>query len=117
MTATPCRLRAPACASAAPIKPPNNVCDELDGMPNHQVRRFQQMAAIRPLKITRKSIKSLLTELAMVLPILNSLKTYLAIKKAAKLKKAAQSTAWNGVRTLVLTIVAMELAASWNPLI
>ena len=48
----------------------------------------------------------------MVFPILNSPIMYLEIKNAAKLNKAAQSTAWNGVSTLVDTIVAMELAAS-----
>jgi hypothetical protein len=33
---------------------------------------------------------------------------------AAKLKKAAQSTAWPGDSTRVETTVAMEFAASWN---
>ncbi len=40
----------------------------------------------------------------------------LKMKKAAKLNIAAHITAWNGVSTLVLTTVAMELAASWKPL-
>ena len=35
---------------------------------------------------------------------------------AAKLKKAAQITAFPGVSTRVETTVAIELAASWNPL-
>ncbi len=35
---------------------------------------------------------------------------------AAKLKKAAQMTAFPGVSTRVETTVAMELAASWKPL-
>src|SRR5690606_23039852 len=35
---------------------------------------------------------------------------------AAKLKVAAQITAWCGFRTLVETIVAIEFAASWKPL-
>jgi hypothetical protein len=56
-------------------------------------------------------------DLAMVLPTLNSPYTYLEIKNAAKLNTAAHSTAWKGVNTLVDTIVAIELAASWNPLI
>src|SRR5579859_1162570 len=110
MTSTPLRLSAPACASAAPMKPPSSVWEELDGMPNHQVSRFQQMAAISPEKMTSRLMKSLLTLLAMVLPILNSFRIYRAIKKAAKLKTAAQSTAWKGVSTLVETMVAMELA-------
>ena len=35
---------------------------------------------------------------------------------AAKLKNAAQMTALPGVRTRVETTVAIELAASWKPL-
>src|SRR5207302_212541 len=35
---------------------------------------------------------------------------------AMKLKKPAQMTAWNGVRTRVETTVAIEFAASWKPL-
>ena len=35
---------------------------------------------------------------------------------ATKLKKAAQMTACPGVSTRVDTTVAIELAASWNPL-
>ncbi len=38
------------------------------------------------------------------------------MKKAAKLKKAAQTTALPGESTRVDTTVAIELAASWNPL-
>src|SRR5690242_9637528 len=38
------------------------------------------------------------------------------VKSAAKLKVAAQSTAVNGFRTRVPTMVAMEFAESWKPL-
>jgi hypothetical protein len=34
-----------------------------------------------------------------------------------KLKQAAQITALKGVKTFVETMVAIEFAASWNPLI
>jgi hypothetical protein len=37
-------------------------------------------------------------------------------KAAAKLKKAAQTTAFAGERTRVETTVAIEFAASWKPL-
>jgi hypothetical protein len=36
-------------------------------------------------------------------------------RKAMKLKKAAQNTAYCGRSTRVETIVAIELAASWSP--
>ena len=39
------------------------------------------------------------------------------IKKATKLKKAAQKTAIRGERTRVETTVAIELAASWKPFV
>ena len=39
------------------------------------------------------------------------------MRKAMKLKKAAQRTAWRGDRTRVETTVAMELAASCMPFV
>ena len=41
-------LPKPAAATAAPAKPPISVCEEEEGMPYHQVRRFQKIAAIKP---------------------------------------------------------------------
>ena len=66
------------------------------------------MAAIRPDRITGSVINSVCTVLPMVLATAWSLK----MKKATKLKKAAHTTAWNGVNTFVETIVAIEFAAS-----
>ena len=40
----------PAWAIAAPANPPINVCEEEEGMPNHQVNKFQHIAAIKPDK-------------------------------------------------------------------
>ena len=57
------------------------------------------------------------TVLETVLAIPNSPIIYLDTIYAKKLKKAAQHTAWNGVKTRVVTIEAMEFAASWKPLI
>ncbi len=57
----------PACAIAAPAKPPINVWDEEDGMPNHQVKRFQVMAESNPAHTTVKVIYSCFTVFAMVL--------------------------------------------------
>ena len=59
----------PPAATAAPAKPPINVCEEEEGIPNHQVSKFQQMAAISPEKITiiiLLPIKSGFTVLATV---------------------------------------------------
>jgi len=40
-----------ACAIAAPAKPPIKVCEEEEGIPYHQVSKFQKIAAIKPEKI------------------------------------------------------------------
>ena len=42
----------PPWAIAAPANPPINVWDDDEGIPNHQVSRFQEIAAINPEKIT-----------------------------------------------------------------
>ena len=73
----------PACAIAAPANPPIRVCEEEDGIPNHQVSRFQIMAAIMPAKISGSVIFSLWTVLDIVEATLKSVKMY----KATKLKK------------------------------
>src|SRR5206468_8307824 len=39
-----------------------------------------------------------------------------ALPISTKLKNAAHTTAWSGVSTRVETTVAIELAASWKPL-
>src|SRR5258708_4466186 len=97
---------------AAPTNPPSRVWEELEGMPNHQVNKFQQMAAIRPEKMTGSVMKSRLTKCATVAPMRNSPIKLLKMKKAAKLKMAAHNTAWKGVRTLVETMVVIVSAAS-----
>lgn len=86
-------------------------------MPYHQVMRFHAMAAKSPEKIIGNGsisgeVNLSCTVLAMVFATLWSLK----MKKATKLKSAAQMTALTGERTFVETTVAMELAASWKPL-
>src|ERR1700694_5824385 len=64
----------PPWAMAAPARPPISVCDEEEGMPNHQVNRFQMMEAIRPESTTVSVIHSVLTVLATVLATPWSLK-------------------------------------------
>ena len=60
----------PPCAIAAPANPPIKVWEDEDGIPNHQVRRFHEIAAINPEKITTfmsgPGIISLCTVLATV---------------------------------------------------
>ena len=106
------RLPGPARATAAPASPPMSACEELDGIPPYQVIRFHVIAPISAARITSASTLSGRT---MPLPIVRATLTPNP-KAATKLKNAAQTTAWVGVRTRVDTTVAMELAASWKPL-
>ncbi|MNY08539.1 hypothetical protein D3C86_1413990 [compost metagenome] len=62
--------REAALAIPAPAKPPIRVCEELEGIPNHQVKRFQVMAASKPARITSRVMKFSTTVLAMVLATL-----------------------------------------------
>src|ERR1017187_3342333 len=57
----------PAAAMVDPITPPIRACDELDGIPKYQVRRFQVIPPARPAATT-VSVTSLVSTrpLAMV---------------------------------------------------
>ncbi len=48
---TPC---VPTAASTEPTTPPMRACDELDGMPSNQVRRFQVMPPTSPARTTSR---------------------------------------------------------------
>src|SRR6267143_1877146 len=101
----------PPLTTPAPMRPPTKAWDELVGSPNHQVMTSQEIAPVR----TARSSQAVTIFGSMVpLPIVEATLTP-KTKAARKLKKAAQSTATRGVRTLVETTVATELAASWNP--
>ena len=101
----------PEAAMAAPAKPPISVCDDEDGIPNHQVAKFHIMAATIPEKMIGNVMYCSSTAFETVLAIPKPLK-YLAMKNATKLKAAAHNTALKGVRTFVDTMVAIEFAAS-----
>src|SRR6476660_1756562 len=74
---------------------------------------FQITAPSRAPKITFAS-----TMLCSIIPPPTALATATPpVKSAAKLKKAAHPTAASGLRTRVPTIVAMEFAESWKPLL
>src|SRR5438876_6298958 len=82
------------------------------GSPSHHVIRSHTIAPMRPAKITvastaARSTSPLPMVLATAVPNRNT---------AMKLNAAAQTTAADGDNTRVDTTVAMEFAASWNPL-
>ncbi|MPM45143.1 hypothetical protein SDC9_91829 [bioreactor metagenome] len=110
----PCTFSAvkPFAITTAPSTPPISACDELLGIPNHQVRRFQNIAPIMAAIIIYSfTIWADLTKsppMVLATPVL-----YIAPKK---LSPAAIQIAVLGVKALVDTEVAMAFAVSWNPL-
>jgi len=86
--------------------------DEDDGMPPYQVIKSQ---AIAPINVASMTLES--TMLGSTMPFAMVLATAVVKMNAAtKLKNAAQTTAKLGESTRVDTTVAIEFAASWNPL-
>ena len=102
----------PFAMMAAPAKPPISVWEEEDGIPFHQVIRFQEIAAMIPARMIGSVIYCSTTVFDTVFAIPKPPIIYLAMKNATKLKNAAHNTAWKGVSTLVDTMVAIEFAAS-----
>ena len=103
----------PALAMAAPAYPPIRACEDDDGNPAYHVIRFQLMAPSRLARTTVASTTPMSTSsfpigLATAVPNTNT---------AMKLKQPAQTTAAVGDSTRVETTVAIEFAASWNPLL
>src|SRR5262249_37003738 len=89
-----------------------SACDELEGIPKNHVMRFQAIAPSKPPRMTLG-----VTTLCSINPLPMVCATASdPVNAAAKLNEAAQATAANGLSTRVPTIVAMELAESWNPL-
>jgi|SRR5690242_11785756 len=87
--------------------------DDDDGSPAYHVMTFQAMAPSSPASTTVAS-----TILMSTKPLPIVLATAVPnTKTAMKLKHPAQITAAVGESTRVDTTVAMELAASWNPLL
>lgn len=60
----------PEWAIAAPANPPIRVCEDDDGMPYHQVNKFQNIAAMSPARITVKVIYGMPASLAPSLTVL-----------------------------------------------
>src|ERR687888_86657 len=114
LCAIPCQRTPfdPDWTSAAPTRPPIRACDELDGRPNHHVRRFQ---AIAP---TRAAISvCCVARFASMRPLATFFATAVVTKAPARLATAAISTAARGVTARVPTEVAIAFAVSWKPFV
>ncbi len=102
----------PPLAIPAPTSPPIRACELEDGIPNPHVIRFQTIAPINAAKMTCASMM-----LGSTIPVPMVCATFSPnTRNATKLKNAAQNTAYCGRSTRVETMVAIELAASCNPL-
>src|SRR5580765_1672534 len=113
MTPPTTTARGPAETTAAPTNPPISACDDDVGSPHHHVSRFHTSAASSaastiPGVTTAGSTVPLAIVFATCTP---------NTANATKLKNAAQTTAHRGDSTRVLTTVAIEFAASWNPFV
>src|ERR1044072_5949366 len=103
----------PTSAIPAPARPQIKACDEDVGSPRYQVSRFHSSAPTT----AASTIAGVTTEgSTMPLPMVLATCTP-NTRNAMKLNPAAHATAIRGGSTRVLTTVAMELAASWNPLL
>src|SRR5581483_1588053 len=97
----------PAAARQAPQSPPTSACDELEGNPSHHVTRFQTIAPSRAqMRICDVTI------FVSTRPDATVFATAVPQSAPRRLVTAASMTAWRGVRTLVETTVAIELAVS-----
>jgi hypothetical protein len=102
----------PAAATAEPSTPPINAWLELDGSPKYQVIRFQVIAPTRPASTTSRVIAS-----GTTIPLAIVAATSSDTNAPAKLRTAELATAVRGDIARVDTLVAIEFALSWKPLV
>ena len=103
---------APSAAMAEPIMPPIRAWLELDGSPTNQVMRFHVIAPTRPAMTISSVIASWST-----IPFAIVAATAIETNAPAKLSTAALATAARGLSARVETLVAIEFAVSWKPLV
>ena len=110
----PCQSTAlpPAAAIVAPMTPPISACEELDGIPNSQVIRFQMMPPASPAATTVSVTSAVFTRpLAMVAA------TARDRNAPTKLSAPEIATAVRGPSAPVAIDVAIALPVSWKPLV
>ena len=102
----------PVAATEDPMIPPISAWLELDGRPRYHVIRFQVIAPTSPARTTLSVIAS-----GSTMPV--AIVAATAKKKNApmKLRIAELITAFRGESAWVETLVAIEFAVSWKPLV
>src|SRR5262245_37324023 len=103
----------PANAMPAPEIPPISARELDDGRPQNQVHRLHRLAPAR--RHTPPTAYDSPFWIVMIFEIVSATPWW-KMNKATKLNAAAHSTAILGDSTRVDTTVAIELAASWKPL-
>src|SRR5829696_4095344 len=98
--------RTPARARPDPTSPPTRACEDEDGIPKYQVKRFQ---AIAPRSADRTTDCVTSPGAPSPLPIVEA--TAVPLRAPRKFSKAASRIAVRSGRTPVLTTVATALAA------
>ena len=106
----------PMPTTAAPIRPPNRACEELDGRPLSQVIMFQRTAPMRPAKMM-SGVMWIPSDPSRISPPEMVLATSVDRNAPTRLSTAARATAVLGLIAPVAMGVAIALAVSWNPLV
>src|SRR5665213_1879526 len=102
----------PESTSMAPITPPMRAWLELDGMAKYQVVTFQQMAPIRPAKMTGNVTRFCATSALAIVAA-----TFSDKNAPTRLRTELSATAVRGFNAPVAMVGAMALAVSWNPFV
>ena len=110
----PCHSTAlpPEAAIVAPMTPPISACEELDGMPNSQVSRFQMIPPASPAATTVSVTSSLSTR-----PLAIVAATARDRNAPTKFSRPEMATAIFGGSAPVAIDVAMAFPVSWKPLV
>src|SRR5215216_4184151 len=101
----------PAAATPAPTIEKTSAWLELDGMPYHQVTRFQAIA-----DSSAAATSCWVASSGAMIPLPIVVATAVPVNAPTTFSVEAIRTAWPGVSTRVATEVAIALAVSWNPL-
>ena len=103
----------PWATTADPIRPPTSACEDEEGIPRYQVKRFQTTAPVSPAPMTGTMISG---DTSTILATVSATAAP-SRKGPTRFASEAMMTAGTGLAARVATSVAMALAASWKPVV